>query len=86
MLQVAQVAVYTTHKYSMVRAYNCWMLNLLMHRVNRRLNDVIKANHMNFKSMLRQTFFVLCSSQETEYNRVTSEIYLSNQNHGKYEN
>jgi hypothetical protein len=34
---VAQVAVYTTHKYKVGRAYNCWMLNLLMHRVTRRL-------------------------------------------------
>jgi hypothetical protein len=37
MLLVAQVAVYTTHKYSVGRTYNCWMLNLLVHRVTRRL-------------------------------------------------
>jgi hypothetical protein len=37
---VAQVAVYKTHKYSVGRTYNCWMLNLLMHRVTRRLNPI----------------------------------------------
>jgi hypothetical protein len=36
MLRVAQVDVYTTHKYSVDKTYNCWMLNL-MHRVTRRL-------------------------------------------------
>jgi hypothetical protein len=37
MLQVAQFAVYKRHKYSVGRAYNFLMLNLLMHRVTRRL-------------------------------------------------
>jgi hypothetical protein len=37
MLRVAQIAVYTTHKNSVGRTYNCWMLNS-MHRVTRRLN------------------------------------------------
>jgi hypothetical protein len=36
---VAQVAVYKTHKYSVGRTYNCWMLYLLVHRVTRRLNQ-----------------------------------------------
>jgi hypothetical protein len=39
MLRVAQVAAYTTHKYSVGRTYNCWKLNLLVHRVTRRLNN-----------------------------------------------
>jgi hypothetical protein len=33
MLRVAQIAGYTTHKYSVGRTYSCWMLNLLVHRV-----------------------------------------------------
>jgi hypothetical protein len=33
---VAQVSVYKTHKYSVGRTYNCWMLYLLVHRVTRR--------------------------------------------------
>jgi hypothetical protein len=37
MLEVAQVAVYTTHKYSIGRSYN-FLLNL-MHRVTRRLKS-----------------------------------------------
>jgi hypothetical protein len=37
MLQVAQIAVYTTHKYSVGRTYNCWMLKLLVHHVTRML-------------------------------------------------
>ena len=28
---------YKTHKYSVGRAYSCWILNLLVHHVNSRL-------------------------------------------------
>jgi len=31
---------YKTHKYSVGRAYNCWMLNLLVHHVTRRFLKV----------------------------------------------
>jgi hypothetical protein len=43
MLYVAQVAVYKTHKYSVGRTYHCWLLNLLVHRVTRRLNAGARA-------------------------------------------
>jgi hypothetical protein len=44
MLSVAQVAVYTTHKYSVGRTYHCLMLNLLVHRVTRRLKKYSKIS------------------------------------------
>jgi hypothetical protein len=65
---VAQVAVYTTHKYSVGRAYNCWMLNLLMHRVTRRLIPWVRTteyvNHMSARKVSSLLFSLLPTIQE----------------------
>jgi hypothetical protein len=49
MMEVAQVAacyqVNTKHKYSVGRAYSCWMLNLLVHHVTGRLSKVKRRKH-----------------------------------------
>jgi hypothetical protein len=52
MMSVVQVAVYSRitakHKYCVGRAYNCWMLNLLVHHVTSRLLDC-KIHRVIFK-------------------------------------